>query len=116
MKRSHALDAVTAVERRMKAAVAAATGFAREVTGLRRRNRTAIGRAIQAFNSRGLRSAFACAAAQSHRTLLSNLDFVLADRMREADCRVQTARDAAIPWSQLRCGLERRRLRLAAKF
>ena len=115
MKRSHTLDAVAAVERRLKAAVAAAAGLAREIDGQRRHNHAAIGSALHGFNACGLRSAFACAAAQSHRTLLTNRDFVLADQILEAERRVQTARDAAMPWSQLRCGLERRRRRLAAK-
>ena len=115
MTRSRTLEAVAAVERRMKAALVAATGIARDVGGHRIRNRTAIGRALQSFSACGLRSAFACAMAESHRAKLSTLDAALADRQQAADERVQAARDAVLPWAQIRCGLERRRARLAAK-
>lgn len=35
-------------------------------------------------------------------------DSALADRLREADERVEAARDRMLPWAQIRCGLERR--------
>jgi hypothetical protein len=35
-------------------------------------------------------------------------DGALADRLREADERVEAARDRMLPWAQIRCGLERR--------
>jgi hypothetical protein len=72
-------------------------------------------RSLQAFNTSGVRSAFACAAAESHRAALTGRDVALADRQREADSRLQSARDALLPWAQIRCGLERRRTRCAAK-
>jgi hypothetical protein len=115
LKRSRALEAVTAVEQRMKAAVAAAAGIANVVAGHRRRNRSAAGHALKAFNACGSRSAFACATAGSHRAMLSMIDVALAGDEREADERVKAARDAMMPWSQIRCGLERRRSRFAAK-
>ena len=115
MKRSRALEAVAAVERRLKAAVAVATGIARDIAGRRHRNHRSIGRVLRAFNISGLRSAFACAVVESHRAMLTTRDRALADRQREADERVQAARDAMLPWAQMRFGLERRRARLAAK-
>jgi hypothetical protein len=115
LKRSRALEAVGAVERRCKAEVAAAAGIAQDIAGRRRLNHTAIGRALQNFNTGGLRSAFACAAAGSHQAKLATLDIALAIRQREADERVNAARDAMLPWAQIRCGLERRRIRSAAK-
>jgi hypothetical protein len=115
LKRSRALEAVAAVEQRMKAAVAAAAGIANVIAGHRRRNRTAAGQALNAFNACGSRSAFACATAGSHRAMLSVIAVALAGDEREADERVEAARDAMMPWSRIRCGLERRRSRFAAK-
>jgi hypothetical protein len=115
LKRSRALEAIGAVERRCKAEVAAAAGVAHVIAGHRRRNHTAIGWALQSFNTRGPRSAFACAAAGSHQARLAALDIALAHRQREADERVNAARDAVLAWAHIRCGLERRRIRSAAK-
>jgi hypothetical protein len=116
LKRSRALEAVAAIERRLKAEVAAAAGIARDVAGHRHRNHRLLGRALRAFNISGLRSAFACAAVESHRAMLTTRDRALADRQREADERVRAAREAMMPWAQMRCGLERRRARLAANL
>lgn len=115
MTRSRALEAVAAVERRLKAAVIVATGIAREVAGHRRRNHAAFARSLQAFNTCGPRSAFACAAAESHRAMMTRRDLDLADQQRVTEENVQAARDAVMPWAQIRCGLERRRVRLASK-
>jgi hypothetical protein len=46
---------------------------------------------------------------------LAALDIALAHRQREADERVNAARDAVLAWAHIRCGLERRRIRSAAK-
>jgi hypothetical protein len=114
LTRSRALEAVSAIERRCKAEVEAAARIARDIVGDRRSNHAAIGRALQTFHSRGLHSAFACAAAGSHRAMLTALEIALARRQREADDRVEAARDLMLPWAQIRCGLERRRNRCAA--
>jgi hypothetical protein len=108
LRRSRALEAVTAVERRFKAEVEAAAGIAREIGSHRRSNHAALGRALQTFNDCGRHSAFACAAAGSHRAMLIARDSALADRLRGADERVEAARDRMLPWAQIRCGLERR--------
>jgi rRNA-processing protein FCF1 len=114
LRRSHALEAIAAVERRMKADVAAAAAIARQIASRRQHNHHMIGHALGTFNIAGLRSAFACAVVESHRAMLTTRDRALADGQCEADARVRAARDAMLPWAQMRCGLERRRARLAA--
>jgi hypothetical protein len=91
-------------------------GIARDFAGRRHRNHRSIGRALQAFNVSGLHNAFACAVVESHRSMLTMRDRALADRQRDADERVWAAREAMMPWAQMRCGLERRRARLAANL
>lgn len=114
MRRSRALEAVGAVERRLRAEASAARCIALEAAAFLQCNRAAFARNLQFFSADTTRTAFACAAAESHRSVLSALAASLAARQRTVDDAAQAAVDAVVPWAQIRCGLERRIARRAA--
>jgi hypothetical protein len=114
VRRSRALAAVSAVERRLKAQASAAQALALEAAGLRHRNRADYSRNLCLFGEGAARSAFVCAASASHRTGLAIEAARLAVHQRTVDDAAHAAADAVIPWAQIRCGLERRIARRAA--
>lgn len=113
--RSRTLEAVSGIERRLRAAAQAAGAFASEIERQRRQNHSASARDIQEFNAVTAQSSFACAVAAARRTMLTLGGLNLAASQRAADETARLAREAAIPWAQIRAGLERRRARQVAK-
>jgi len=114
VRRSRALAAVSAVERRLKAHAAAARALALEAVALRQRNRAAHARNLFFFIAGAERSAFTCAAGATHRYALVVESARLAVRQQTVDDAARDASDAVLPWAQIRCGLERRIARCAA--
>jgi hypothetical protein len=115
MRRSRTLETIGEIERRLRAHASITAGLAVEAAGRRGVNRTAIESDLQSFNARASRSSFACAATAMYRTSLTIAGIELAAREHIAVEAARTAQEAVLPWAQLRCGLERRRERLAAK-
>ncbi|HEY5094894.1 MAG TPA: hypothetical protein VII69_07270 [Candidatus Eremiobacteraceae bacterium] len=115
MTRTRTLEAVSGIERRLRAASSAAAALAREAAHHRRHNSLAFAGDIHHFNASASRSSFACAVAAARRTMLTLAGAHLAARQLAADETARLAFEAVIPWSQMRAGLERRRARRAAK-
>lgn len=115
MTRSRTLEAVSGVERRLRAEASVAAALSTATACRRRHIRAAFARDIDRFNAPASRSAFACAVTAAHRTTLSRAEALLALRQQAADEALRAACEAVLPWAQIRCGLERRRARLAAK-
>jgi hypothetical protein len=98
----------------LKAQASAAQALAVGAEVLRCRNRAAYVRNLLFFSAGTARSAFACAAAESHRSALTIESAYLAVRQRTVDDAARAAVDAVLPWARIRCGLERRTARRAA--
>jgi hypothetical protein len=115
MTRSRTLEAVSGVERRLRAEASVAAALSTATARQRGHNRAEFARDITRFNVPATRSAFACAVTAAHRATLSLAEAMLALRQQAADEALRAACEAVLPWAQIRCGLERRRARLAAK-
>ena len=115
MTRSRTLETVGEVERRLRAVASIAAALAVEAADRQRRNRIEFTRDLHAINAGASRTAFACAASAHHRIVLAATDVGLLARRQAAEESARVAREAAVRWAQIRCGLERRRARLAVK-
>lgn len=115
MTRARTLDAVIGIERRLRAAAVAAAALAAEAADRRRQNRQARAGDMQRFNTSPSQNSFACAVATARGSMLTLACIALGARQRAAEESARTAREAVIPWAQIRAGLERRRARLASK-
>ena len=115
MRRSRTLEAVREIERRLGAHASIAAALAVEAAVRRGVNRAALASDLLTFNARASQSSFACAATAMYRTALTIAHMDLAAREHIAVEAARTAQEAVLPWAQLRCGLERRRERLAAR-
>ena len=115
MTRVRTLEAISNIERRLRAASLAAAALALDVADERRQNRHAFAGEIQLFNASATRNSFTCVVAAARRAMLTRACVRLAAHQRAADETARLAREAVIPWAQIRAGLERRRARQAAK-